>query len=161
MANLCSNQLRVRGPEDDIARFVEGAVAQNEAEELVFGEFTGFIRSTQNRQTEIAFVSEHNPPLRFLADLSRQFPTLTFYVEWEEGGVGLSGSCFIFGGEGDAVEEGFFHGRWRIPDEFPETEPERAVEESPTGDEEFRGTFLDPNPRSSTRGRVRWQQHGF
>tara|TARA_R110002111_G_scaffold100975_1_gene156371 strand:+ start:15930 stop:16343 length:414 start_codon:yes stop_codon:yes gene_type:complete len=129
MPNWCGNQLRVGGPEEDIARFVEVAVAEEEAEEVVFDEFTGSVRDAEDRRVHITLISRYNPPLRFLADLSRQFPMLTFYVEWEEGGLDFFGSAFIKAGEGLAIEQGYTHASWRIPEEFPDPDPERTVED--------------------------------
>ena len=127
MANLCGNQLRVRGPEEDIDRFVKVAVVEDAAEEVVFDEFDGCVTDCNERQVEIAFLSRHSPPLRFLVDLSRQYPILTFYLEWDEGGVGLFGAVFVEAGEGISVEQGFCHERWRIPDDLPESATESTA----------------------------------
>ena len=161
MPNLCGNQLRVGGPEDDIARFCEVAVAEDKSEELVFDEFNGSIRDVEDRRIHIAFVSKYCPPLRYLVDLSLQYPRLTFYVEWEEGGHDLFGAAFIEAGEGIGIEQGSRPARRRLPEEVSEIDPEKVVEERPADESGFRGTFLDSNLRSSTSNDVRWHREGF
>lgn len=124
MANMCNNQLVVRGEAEDITRFLREAVAEDTAQQTVLQDYEGYIKCEEDNRLNLYMLSRHSPPLRVLVGLSRQFPTLTFYLEWEEGSVGLFGSAFVQEGVGVSVEQGWCCERWQLPQDLPEESKE-------------------------------------
>jgi hypothetical protein len=93
------------GPEADVARFVEFAVRGEEEEDTCFTEQfeTGLLHRERGR-AKVEVMSRWEPPLEVFANVSEQFPMLTFGIEWEEPGTGLIGCANFASGNGKVFE---------------------------------------------------------
>jgi hypothetical protein len=114
MANGCRSIVRVLGPEPDVVRFAAYVARQEDDQEedqdeedeqdeddkheslLHIAEFCDLERTSGSAKYEV--LTHWSPPLDALTDTSRQFPTLTLEVEWEEPGMDLLGCAVISDG---------------------------------------------------------------
>lgn len=107
MANWCRTVLRVLGPELDIARFA-ACVAQDEEDGYEGGTLTQLaeiceIERGQGR-AKFEVLTKWRPPLAPLVELSREYPTITFQVDWQQPGDELVGCAVIVDGAADIRE---------------------------------------------------------
>lgn len=111
MPNWCRNTLLAVGPEPEVSRFVAFAVTKAGQEETTFTEQfeTGVLRR-ETGWARIEVISRWKPPLEVLVDVSCQFPTFRFAVDWEEPGDGQFGCTSIANGSSEVVHlDGIIH----------------------------------------------------
>lgn len=105
MPNWCRNIVEAVGPDRDVARFVGFAVRRKEEQDTRFTEQfeTGLLHQERGR-AKVEVMSRWEPPLAVFAEVSEQYPMLTFRIEWEEPGSGLIGCASIASGNGKVIE---------------------------------------------------------
>ena len=100
MANWCRSIVRVLGPEADVARFVDYlGPDENEDESVPLKQIADCcLVERVSRRVEYEVITKYRPPLDPLTEVSRQFPSLTLQVEWEQPGDDMLGCAVISNG---------------------------------------------------------------
>ena len=101
VANWCRSIVRVLGTESDVARFVAHIDEEGEAQEDIA---ECCLEQRIPGRAEYELITKWTPPLDRLAEISRQFPTLTLQVEWDQPGDGLLGCAVIMDGNRNVLE---------------------------------------------------------
>jgi len=121
MPNECFNSLHISSNDiQQLDNFVDQAICKNS--QLSFSTFLPCIDQEDPRQSKIdnwgtyrepldieyerqshdtvtySFYTAWSPPIKFLEQVSLVYPALTFYIEFEEPGVGLFGNAEIING---------------------------------------------------------------
>jgi hypothetical protein len=100
MANWCRSIVTVLGSEPEVARFVDYlGPDENEDEGVPLTLIADcYLRQRTPGRAEYELLSKWSPPLDPLTEVSRQFPSLTLQVEWEQPGDDMLGCAVISDG---------------------------------------------------------------
>lgn len=105
MANGCRSIARVLGPEPDVARFVAHVEQEDEDQDGSLTQIADcYVMQRASGRAKYEVMTKYRPPLDYLAEISRQFPTLTLNIEWDQPGDELLGCAVLVNGNRNVLE---------------------------------------------------------
>ena len=105
MANWCRSIVRVLGPEPDVARLVAHVEQEDEDQDGSLAQIADcYVMQRASGRAKYEVMTKYRPPLDCLAEASRQFPTLTLQVEWDQPGDEQLGCAVIADGNRNVLE---------------------------------------------------------